>query len=87
MHRASSRRLYIATVLVASLAAAPAGRAEPLSPEQFRKLHKEIRPQPGEWKWAELPWMTNLWAARQKAAAEGKPLFVWTTGPHPLGNL
>jgi hypothetical protein len=28
---------------------------------------------------------TNLWAARQKAAAEGKPLFLWYMAGEPLG--
>jgi hypothetical protein len=44
------------------------------------QLHKQIRPQPGESRWLELPWLIDLHAARQKAAAEGKPLFVLSGG-------
>ena len=58
-----------------------------ISPEEFDRLHKSIKPQPGEWAWAEIPWLTDLWEARNRAATEGKPIFVWSTTPHPLGNI
>ena len=48
--------------------------------DQFERLHKLIKPQPGESKWATIPWLTNLAEARRKAAAEDKPLFVWRAG-------
>ncbi len=51
-----------------------------LDAETFPQLHKQIRPQPGESRWLELPWLIDLHAARQKAAAEGKPLFVLSGG-------
>jgi hypothetical protein len=56
--------------------------AEPQSipAEQFSKLHKMIKPQLGESRWLEIPWQTDVHAARQKAAAEGKPLFVYSGG-------
>lgn len=58
-----------------------------LSAERFAALHQLIKPAAGEARWAEVPWMpsTNLWAARQKAAAEGKPLFLWYMAGEPLG--
>jgi hypothetical protein len=51
-----------------------------LNADTFPQLHKQIRPQPGESRWLELPWLIDLHAARQKAAAEGKPLFVLSGG-------
>jgi len=54
-----------------------------IQPEQFAKLQELIKPKPGGF--AEVPWMTALWAARKKAAAEGKPLLVWVGDGHPLG--
>jgi hypothetical protein len=51
-----------------------------LDAETLPHLHKQIRPQPGESRWLELPWLIDLHAARQKAAAEGKPLFVLSGG-------
>lgn len=75
------------TFCLLSWAFVAAPGAEPSIPANFRKAHESIKPQTGEWKWAKLPWHTRLAEAREKAAKEGKPLFVWTTGPHPLGNL
>jgi RNA polymerase sigma factor (sigma-70 family) len=54
-----------------------------IQPEQFAKLQELVKPKPGGF--AEVPWMTDLWAARKKAAAEGKPLLVWVGDGHPLG--
>ena len=48
--------------------------------DQFGRLHRLIKPQPGEAKWAEVPWTTNLAEARRRAAAEDRPLFVWRAG-------
>ena len=61
-----------------TLAAEQANGAEELSLANFDKVHKFIKPQAGESRWMEIPWLTNLWEARQKAAAEGKPIFVWS---------
>jgi hypothetical protein len=46
-------------------------------------LRALIKPKPGGFD--DLPWMTDLWEARKKAAAEGKPLLVWVGDGHPLG--
>ena len=51
--------------------------APPLSAVEFEKLHQMIKPQAGEARWMEIAWYPNIWEARQKAAAEGKPLFLW----------
>jgi hypothetical protein len=54
-------------------------------PEKFDKLHALIKPQAEEEKFMQIPWMTNLWEARKKAAAQGKPLLLWEMDGHPLG--
>lgn len=51
--------------------------ARQLSAVEFEKLHQMIKPQSGESRWMEITWHPNIWEARQKAAAEGKPLFIW----------
>jgi hypothetical protein len=56
------------------------------SPDQFERLHKLIKPQPGEWKFSEIPWVASVGEARQKAAREGKPLFIWYMVGEPLGQ-
>jgi hypothetical protein len=66
--------------LLNSTALAQAPAAVKLDADTFAPLQKQIRPQPGESRWLELPWLIDLHAARQKAAAEGKPLFVLSGG-------
>jgi hypothetical protein len=58
------------------------------SPEQFDKLRKLMAPGPNESRWMEVPWMpsTNIYAARKKAAEEGKPLLLWYMAGEPLGT-
>jgi hypothetical protein len=51
--------------------------ARPLSAADFDKLHRMLRPQPGESRWMEIAWHPSVWEARRKAAEEGKPLFLW----------
>jgi hypothetical protein len=36
-----------------------------------------IKQQPGEARYLEIDWRPNVWEARQVAAREGKPLFIW----------
>jgi hypothetical protein len=62
---------------------ASAKKAAGITPDQFDKLRALIKPKPGGFD--DLPWMTDLWEGRRKAAAEGKPLLVWVGDGHPLG--
>jgi hypothetical protein len=70
--------------------ATAASQAEPPKPipaDQFGKLSKMIKPQPGETLFMEVPWVLSLWEGRQKAAAEGKPMLVWAGGwGVPIGS-
>lgn len=61
------------------------GAADPIKPEQLIRLHALIKPQAKETAWEQIPWLTSLWTARQKAAAEGKPILLWEMDGHPLG--
>jgi hypothetical protein len=51
--------------------------------DEFDSLRSLIKPKPGGFD--DIPWMTDLWEARKKAAEEGKPLLVWVGDGHPLG--
>ena len=78
------------------LAAAHLVSAEPpsaktdLTSASFSKLHALARPQPNEWRHLRVNWMTDVVAARKKAAAEDKPLVICYTGGagynEPLGT-
>ena len=73
------RSVCAAGVAVLLLAGESLRSAEPktIGKEEFAKLHALIKPGPGESRWREIDWYPSVWEARQKAAAEGKPLFLW----------
>lgn len=59
-------------------------RAE-VSRAQFDNLFGLCIPQRSDSGWLELGWETDLWKARERAAREGKPIFLWEMDGHPLG--
>ena len=65
-------------VLLALLLAAQ----DPIS--DFKPLHAKIVPAAEE-KWQTIPWKTDLLEARDLAAKESKPVFLWSMNGHPLG--
>jgi hypothetical protein len=83
MHVFRNRFLLLGLAGLAALSAVRS--ADPVPVGQFAALQSLIKPSAGEDKWAEIPWQTDLWAARQKAAREGKPLLLWEMDGHPLG--
>jgi hypothetical protein len=58
----------------------------PIPPEQFENVLKQIKPQAGELRFHEVPWLIDVWEARRQAAKEGKPILVWSgAGGAPIG--
>jgi hypothetical protein len=58
-----------------------------IPPEKFNNIHQMIKPQPGELRFHEIPWLLSVWEARKKAAEEGKPILVWAgSGGAPIGG-
>ena len=78
----------IALICSAASASAADQKNTTFNAQEFAKLHALIKPAPDEAQWAQVPWMpsTDIWAARQKAAAEGKPVFLWYMAGEPLGS-
>lgn len=70
--------------LLLALGGLSAGAA-PLDDAEFRRLHSLIQPAAGEQDWEQIPWMASLWEARERAAAEGRPILLWEMDGHPLG--
>jgi hypothetical protein len=58
---------------------------DPIRPDEVGKLEALIKPGAGEDRWATIPWLTDLWQARQLAARQGKPILLWEMDGHPLG--
>ncbi len=77
---------WIVVVALAGLAPGlRAAAAEPIRPQQFGPLLAVIKPGQGEDRWATIPWLTDIWQARQLAARQGKPILLWEMDGHPLG--
>jgi hypothetical protein len=75
----------ICTSMLMLAIGAPAVAAEPIRTEQLKDLLALIKPGKDEDRWTSIPWLTDLWQARQLAAKEGKPILLWEMDGHPLG--
>jgi hypothetical protein len=80
------RLLSLLFVSISWLTATSAGPNEPkLTPERFASLHALISSHPGEEKWLEIHWLTNLTEARHQAETQNKPILLWEMDGNPLG--
>ena len=57
---------------------------EPLDSRTFAETLALITPRAEDMRWASIPWQTDLWEARQLAAAQQKPIFAWMMNGSPL---
>ena len=74
------------TFLMAGLLALLADEPRPIPAEQLDRLHRMIAVQPGEQRFWQIPWKITVTDAREQAAREGKPIFVWAgAGGAPIG--
>jgi len=96
------KRLVVIATVTAGLAAS--GLFEPrvladsarraakldLTPDTFADVHAIIRPHDTEWRHLKVEWLTDVVAARKKAATEDKPIIICYTGGagynEPLGT-
>jgi len=71
------------------LALACLGVGPGLTAENFAGVLALVRPHDGEWRHLRVNWITDVVAARKRAAADDKPLVVLYTGGagynEPLG--
>ena len=73
----SQRLVFLLAMAILPFRAVAADKPVPrIAPKEFEKIYAMIRPQPGESRWMEIDWYPSVWEARQKAAAEGKPIFL-----------
>lgn len=52
---------------------------------QFEQISRLCLPSDSDEGWRGIGWEIDLWAARERAAREGKPVFLWEMDGHPLG--
>jgi hypothetical protein len=73
-----AKRLFPVLLILGGSACARADAVPEISSADLQRLLAAIKPQPGESPWREIPWLTNVTAARRKASAEDKPLVIFT---------
>lgn len=71
------RSMLLGSALLAGLVL-PVTAAEPIPLEQFEAIQKMVKPRPGEYKWADAPWLLSVREGQKQAAAQGKPLAIVT---------
>ena len=77
----------IRPILLALLLSACGLNASPQSKSEFQHLHALIKPQPGESPWRQVNWLTSVTEARQRSAAENKPILIFSAADgSPLGR-
>jgi hypothetical protein len=72
---------------VAAGADVPADRkpgADRLPADAARMYGFVKTPHPGELKWQQIPWLTDLQEALREAKAERRPLLLFVSGDEPL---
>jgi hypothetical protein len=57
---------------------------ERLSAEAARMYRLVKTPHPGELKWQQIPWLTDLGEAIRQANVEARPLLLFVSGDDPL---
>ena len=74
----------------AQVSAAPRSAKQDLTPQTLADLHALVRPHDNEWRHLRVDWVTDVVAARKRAAAEDKPIVILYTGGagynEPLGT-
>ena len=85
------RRAWISLVTMGAVSLALAGSLgadppQPIAADEFARLHRMIRVQPDEQRFWRIPWKLTMTEAREQAALQGKPIFVWAgAGGPPIG--
>jgi hypothetical protein len=82
---ASSHAVARRTLAAWLLACTGVFAADRIEPDDFAELHALVQPKLEESAWLSIAWRTDLWQAREQAAAEGKPILLWEMDGHPLG--
>lgn len=77
--------MYFALALLAAAATSAVGNE--IDDDDFEALHRLILPGEDDSQCMRISWMpaTDIWAARRKAASEGKPILLWYMAGEPLG--
>jgi hypothetical protein len=68
------------TVAAAPAAKGPRASKLDLTPQTFATFRDLVRPADNEWRHLKVKWLTDIVAARKKAAREDRPILIFRTG-------
>jgi hypothetical protein len=74
-------------VVAAAVAGEPADRNPGVDrlPADAARMYGLVKtPHPGELRWQQVPWLTDLGEAVRQARAENRPLVLFVSGDDPL---
>ena len=77
--------LRSASLLVLTVAAVCFPAYGEIPKVHFEQITRLCTPSQSDEGWRGIEWEIDLWAARERAAREGKPVFLWEMDGHPLG--
>lgn len=82
-----SKFVFLNVLLAFAVIAPVADKDLQIPDDDFQRLSAIIKPRKGESPWREIAWLTNVTEARKQAAAEGKPIVIFTAADgSPLGR-
>ncbi len=83
LHETWTRAAGVLAPLILATAAGAAGAAG--LPADAARMYGLVKtPHPGELKWQQVPWLTDLREAVRQARAERRPLLLFVSGDEPL---
>lgn len=74
---------FVASLLLTLPLAARAEEPGEVAPERLERAVREVKALQAPW--LQIPWGSDLQAARQRAARTRRPVFLWAMEGHPLG--
>jgi hypothetical protein len=76
--------LVVADAPTSTKPTSPKSDPSRLSPEAARMYACVTKPHPGELKWQQIPWLTDLALGVRQARSENRPLLLFVSGDEPL---
>ncbi len=88
LHKTSRRALGLLVPFLLATAGAVAAERNPGTdrlPTDAARMYDLVKsPHPGELKWQQIPWLTDLREAVRQAKAEHRPVLLFVSGDDPL---
>jgi hypothetical protein len=79
-----SRHSFAALLFVGVWSLAPDCAAQERFHNILLQKASALKPQPGEYRWQQVPWLLDVVEAQRRAQDGKRPLLLWISGDDPL---